>query len=235
MDLRALLWLLPISIAGAVLAWLSGWITLPREYDPFMPLHVADPPTFVTAFKLRRLRRNADYCSLSLETSQLDYLPVADMSREEGCVLLNAVRVAGSNLRFNSSFVASCPLAMAYAMFEYHALQPLAQQHFGKEVVGVTHFGSFVCRNIRGSTRRSEHATANALDFAALTLSDGRRITVKDDWAAEEDVKDRNAAFLRDLRDEACRFFRVVLSPDFDAAHHDHFHLGVGSGFGICR
>lgn len=235
MAARHLVWLILIVVLGAVLAWRLGWITLPREYDPFAPLYVADPPTFITGFKLRRLRRDAEYCSLSLETSQLDYLPVADMSREEGCVLLNAVRVARSNLRFNSSFVASCPLGVAYAMFEQHSLQPLAQRHFGQEVSGVTHLGSYVCRNVRGGTRRSEHATANALDLAALTLKDGRRIDIRRHWSKDKSSQAAEAAFLRDLRDGACRFFRVVLGPDYNAAHHDHFHLGVGSGFTICR
>ncbi|WP_298724957.1 extensin family protein [uncultured Ferrovibrio sp.] len=228
-------WLMPLAILGAVLAWRSGWIVLPREYDPFAPLHVADPRTIVTGFKLRRLRSDDGYCSLSLESSQLDYLPVADMSREEGCVLLNTVRVARSHLRFNASFVASCPLAVSYAMFEHHGLQPLARKHFGQEVDSVSHLGSYACRNVRGSARRSEHATANALDLAALTLRDGRRIDVRRHWQKDTKSEAAEAAFLRDLRNEACRFFRIVLGPDYNAAHHDHFHLGVGSGFTICR
>ena len=33
------------------------------------------------------------------------------------------------------------------------------------------------------------------------------------------------AAFLREVRDGACDLFATVLSPDYNAAHADHFHL----------
>jgi hypothetical protein len=39
---------------------------------------------------------------------------------------------------------------------------------------------------------------------------------------------------LRALRAGACRFFDVVLSPDFNEAHRDHFHFEMGR-FRACR
>lgn len=237
MHPRHLYWLLPLLlIAGLVLAWWLGLIALPREYDPLAPLDVYDEPTFVTGLKLARLRRNPAYCRAALESSPLDYLPVADMSRDSGCVLVDAVRIARSSVTFNSSFLASCPLAVAYAMFEHHSLQPLARRYFAQPATGVTHWGSYACRNIRGSERRSDHASAAALDLAAVSLADGRSIWIGRDWADKDAAEDdRNAAFLHALHDGACRFFNVVLGPDFDAAHRDHFHLGMGDGFGACR
>jgi len=78
--------------------------------------------------------------------------------------------------------------------------------------------------------RRSEHATANALDIAGFVLADGTRITLAQDW----DEGGARAAFLRDLRTGACRFFDVVLGPDFNEARRDHFHLDMGR-FRTCR
>ena len=42
------------------------------------------------------------------------------------------------------------------------------------------------------------------------------------------------AAFLRDVRDGACDWFDIVLGPDYNAAHADHFHFDRGGGR-ICR
>ena len=42
----------------------------------------------------------------------------------------------------------------------------------------------------------------------------------------------RRAASLEALA--ACRVFAAVLGPDYNAAHHDHFHLDRG-GWGTCR
>jgi hypothetical protein len=142
----------------------------------------------------------------------------------------NSVRVQGSDVRFNGPFLATCPLAAAYAMFEMHGLQPAAQAVFGQPVVRIDHFGSFACRNIARSNRRSQHASANALDLAGFHLQDGTRITVARDWQGEGD----KARFLRQVRDAACKAFNVTLGPEYNAAHHDHFHVDMG-GFGMCR
>ena len=117
-------------------------------------------------------------------------------------------------------------------MFERHGLQPAAREQFNQPVQTVWHYGTFSCRNIynREEDRRSDHATASALDLAALTLADGTRISVQDDWDGEGD----KAAFLRSLQNRACEYFGTVLGPDYNQAHADHFHLGL-RGFRICR
>lgn len=245
MRLRHLIWLLPLLlIAGLALAWQQDWLRLPRPFDPFAPLHLRDPPTFVTGLKLMRLTAQPAYCAAALASTQLDIEPVADRRSGEGCVLQDVMRIsaAGSEtgLRFNAPFLASCPLAVAWAMFERHALQPLTQQHFGQRATQLHHLGSYACRDVRGGQgiitgRRSEHARANAIDLAGVTLADGRRITLRENWQSRPRAQQTaEAAFLRELRDGACRFFRTVLGPDYNAAHADHLHLDMG-GFNICR
>jgi len=129
-------------------------------------------------------------------------------------------------VEFSDRFRATCFLAVSWAMFELHVLQPAARQHFGQEVMRVEHLGTYACRNLyhRDSGRRSEHATANAIDVASFVLADGTQITLQSDWNGEAS----KAAFLRALRDGACRFFDVVLSPDYNEAHRDHFHFDAG-------
>jgi len=99
-------------------------------------------------------------------------------------------------------------------------------------VVRIETFGTYACRNVNGAQagRLSEHASANAVDVAAFILGNGRRITVKGGWNGDA----REARFLRSVRAAACRTFSTVLSPDYNAAHEDHFHFDMGGG-GICR
>ena len=77
---------------------------------------------------------------------------------------------------------------------------------------------------------RSEHATANAVDISGFVLADGRRIVVDSGWNGTDDER----RFLRSVRAAACKRFRTVLSPDFNAAHQDHFHFDLGRG-PFCR
>jgi hypothetical protein len=119
---------------------------------------------------------------------------------------------------------------VAYALFERNGLQPSAQAVFGQPVTRIEHFGSFACRNIAGSTRRSQHASANAFDIAGFRLRDGRRITVARDWKGDDDA----ARFLRLVHDAACSSFNTTLGPQYNAAHHDHFHVDMGL-YRMCR
>jgi hypothetical protein len=81
-----------------------------------------------------------------------------------------------------------------------------------------------------GRQWRSQHATANAIDVAAFTLEDGRKISVRRNWHGNSP----ESRFLRSVHDGACRYFRVTLGPAYNAAHADHFHLDRGI-FWTCR
>ena len=111
-------------------------------------------------------------------------------------------------------------------------MQPAAVRHFGSPVNRLEHFGSYACRNVNGREggRRSQHATADALDVAGFVLSNGRRILVRTDWNGDA----QEVSFLREIHAGACRLFDTVLGPEYNAAHHDHLHLDRGS-FRICR
>jgi hypothetical protein len=129
-------------------------------------------------------------------------------------------------------FPLSCRTAVSLAFWEKHVLQPAAERHLGTSVKRLEHFGSYACRGIynREPARRSQHASADALDFAGVVLADGARITVSRDWTDSG----AEGAFLKELHAGACRYFDAVLGPEYNAAHHDHFHLDRGRSR-ICR
>lgn len=215
-----------LGLAALVLLVRQGLITVPDGLNPFVPLNVRDEPNWFTGYKLSRIERNAPECLAVLTGSPVEFTPVPNQMTGEGCGFANAVDVDRSSVAFNSRFPATCSLAVSWAMFELHVLQPAARQHLGQEIARVDHFGTYACRNLyhRDSGRRSEHATANAIDVAGFRLADGTQITVLADWNGAAP----KATFLRALRDGACRYFDVVLSPDYNEAHRDHFHFDMG-------
>jgi hypothetical protein len=224
--------LLVLLLVGA--AWLGvwrGWIPVPAQWNPWAPLDVSAAPNLLTRFKLMRLRDDPPLCDQALSRSGLRVTRQAD-SPGGDCPLSNTLRVQGGEVALSSSFLASCPLAVAFALFERHALQPASQAVYGQAVTRVDHLGSFACRNMynRENGARSQHASANALDIAGFRLADGRTISVLKDWPKDN----RDAQFLHQVRDGACDMFSVVLSPDYNAAHRNHFHLDVGPWW-VCR
>jgi hypothetical protein len=214
------------------LIW-GGMIAVPNHLNPFTPLHIADEVNWLTRMKLSRLEGSGPQCLAVLADSGISYRTVSDRQSNEGCGFSDAVEVDEARHGLSRSFTASCPLAVAWALFDSHVVGPAARRHLGRDVVRITHVGTYACRNInhRAAGRRSEHATANAIDIAGFVLADGQQVTVRRDWMGGDP---RHAAFLRDVRDGACAFFDVVLSPDYNEAHHDHFHFDMGA-YRACR
>lgn len=230
--MRSLKVLLPLLIIIALFV-LSAWRDwLPPAWNPWAPLDVRAEPNLLTRYKLSRLRDNPQLCDQVLSQSGLRVTRQQDSSPDVACPLSNTLRVQGGKVALSSSFLASCPLAVAFALFERHGLQPAAQAVYGQAVVRVDHLGSFACRNMYGREQgaRSQHASANALDIAGFRLADGRSISVLRDWPKQG----ADARFLRLAREGACDSFNVVLGPDYNAAHRNHFHLDVGPWW-ICR
>ncbi|WP_288442028.1 extensin family protein [uncultured Pseudomonas sp.] len=229
--MRVFMLLCSLLVLTAGLAWQLGW-RLPDTWNPWAPLDVRQPPNWLTHYKLSRLRGDPALCRQTLESSGLRYRAQADSPASANCPLENVWRIEQGQARLSSSFLASCPLAVAYALFERHGLQVVAQQVLGQPVVQVDHLGSFACRNIynRKQGRLSEHATANALDISGFRLQGGQRIVLAQDWQAGGQKGD----FLRRVHRAACDSFSTVLGPDYNAAHHNHFHLDMGR-WQVCR
>ena len=66
--------------------------------------------------------------------------------------------------------------------------------------------------------------------MASFRFADGRRATVAADFRSAGD----EGRFVQAARNGACQVFGTVLSPDYNAAHHDHLHL-ERSGYRLCR
>lgn len=233
---RIIKWLLFLAIgAGVVLT--RPWEYIPPEWHPLEPLAIEHPMTLVTKWKLGRIKNDPQQCLAVLEAAPegaIDYLALEDYTPVAGCPLTNVVRVSNTNVRFSSTFTITCPLAVAWVMFERQQLQPLAQQHLGSALVQVDHFGSFACRNIyhREGARRSQHATADAFDVAAFRFENGQQVSVLNHWADND--APAKSAFLKATHEAACGYFGTVLGPDYNQPHENHFHFDT-SGFGFCR
>ena len=237
-----------ISLALITIALLVGWRQLDRlvreqpELFPWTELSLKDPVGPFTGIKLAALTGDSDRCrqllrSAGLAESAFQQPPPADRN----CRVTDAVQVRPENRRSiaysPAGLITSCPVAAALALWERETVQPAAIRHFGARVVRIDHAGSFSCRRLYGRQegQYSEHATADAVDILGFRLADGRRISVLRDWRG----RPADAAFLRDVRDGACDLFSTVLSPDYNSAHADHFHLDQAergaSGWRLCR
>ena len=212
-----------LVLAGLALwAWARGH---PGDV-PWGPLDLAQPPGRFTPGKIAALRDRPGACAEKLEAAGVRFTELPARSGKQ-CGYSDGVRLTGEgslSLSFRPAGLGtSCPVAAGLAVWSWHGLQAAARRHLGSPVARIEHFGSYSCRRLYGRDEGpwSEHATANALDIAGFTLADGTRVRVAGDW----DGDGAKARFLHEARDAACDGFTTVLSPDYNAAHHDHLHL----------
>lgn len=167
--------------------------------------------------------------------AQFDALP--DQYIDQGCSTLGAVQMHAlqgddGQLGVTNLGPVTCPVSAAFAAWARFGVDRAARQIFGTPLASIQTMGSFSCRNVAGTSRRSGHATAAAIDVGGFVLADGRRISVQAGWNGSFEERE----FLRVVQRSACRRFKTVLGPDYNAAHRDHFHIeGVIEGDSYCR
>ena len=148
-----------------------------------------------------------------------------------------AYRYNGSN-DLRESLLGDCSLILALA-----ESAPVLRR---REVTTVVDIGVYNYRCIGGGTPPncpngiSQHAYAKAIDIAGYETSDGTSYVVNDDWiidgedestcgAATENTKD---TFLHETICEQKQrgIWNIVLTPNFNSAHRDHFHVDLTDG-----
>ncbi len=115
-----------------------------------------------------------------------------------------------------------------------------------RDVKLVTDYGVYNYRCIGGGAPPdcpngiSQHAYATAIDLAGFTTSDDTFYSVNDDWVIDPNAEETCAAptepgkdaFLHelicDLKDAAV--WNIVLTPNYNAAHRNHFHVDLTPG-----
>ncbi len=175
-------------------------------------------------------------CLASLGATRASFTPVPDRYFSAGCSTLGSVRLAGlrsdnGQLGVSNLGPVTCPLAESFAAWARYGADRAARQILGSELVRIETMGSYACRNVAGTERRSAHSTANAIDISAFVLADGRRIGVLGGWSSPSRSE---REFLRVVHASACKRFGTVLGPGYNPDHADHFHVEL-SGRGFCR
>lgn len=185
------------------------------------------PPPKAATSKSPEIRQ----CLANLRATGVRFTPLEDRSFGGGCSALGSVKLIDIGVPTTNLGAMTCPLAAKFSAWARYGVQPASRLFLGSELVKIETFGTYSCRPIAGSGRLSEHGRSNAVDVSAFVLADGRRISVTNGWRGDS----REQQFLRIIRTSACKRFNTVLSPDYNAAHHDHLHLDMGGKGGFCR
>lgn len=142
--------------------------------------------------------------------------------RIRGCGVADPVAVTSvAGVALSTPAKIDCGTAKALNSWVEKSVKP-AVGRLGGGVSKLTVAAHYACRtrNNRKGAKISEHGKGRAIDISALTLQNGKRITVLDGWG--RGVEGR---ILRKVHKGACGPFGTVLGPNSDKYHRDHFHF----------
>lgn len=162
-------------------------------------------------------------CRAELTKLGVSFEPREPESGENGCSMPYPLAVSsfGDKVVIEPPLVSNCAIARTAASFVQGPVQAAAQRHLGTDITGLSNGSGYVCRPRRGTQKISEHALGNAIDIMSFALPGERTVVV----GQTKDPKE--AAFVDDVRRQACGPFTTVLGPGSDADHADHLHFDL--------
>jgi hypothetical protein len=225
-----------IAALVALLLVVLGWFyasqdLFPPNSLPWKPVVLDAPPRWLAHWQLYRLKHDREQCRAALGmASRIAVTPLKDRRIDDRCGFENVMRADVTPIAFSPKVTATCSLTAALYWYQQQ-LAPIAQQQMHSSLVGIGQLGTFSCRNVNSEIdgNRSEHATANAIDIASFHFADGRTVSVLRDYGQSTPA----GHFLDAAHDKACSLFDVVLGPNYNRLHANHFHLDMGR-YGIC-
>lgn len=153
------------------------------------------------------------------------------------CTIDDPIRVAspinGIEYRYYSQDTSSTmPMACELAK----ALVKLGDILADYDIDTVLHIGTFNCRRIGGSNRLSQHGLAMAIDIWGFEDTDGANYVLEQHWEHNtSNPSSPKAQVIYEIgqRMHSEQVFNIVLTPNYNAAHDNHFHvdLTVGGNF----
>jgi hypothetical protein len=147
-------------------------------------------------------------------------------SKVKGCGVEDPVRVTSvAGVRLSQAATVDCSIAKSLNAW----VDEVAQPAFDGKLVELQIAAHYICRsrnNVKGA-KISEHGKGRAIDISAFVLSNGKVLTVAQNYNK----------LLRRIYKAGCGYFRTTLGPGSDGYHEDHFHFDTSarSGGAYCR
>jgi hypothetical protein len=205
---------------------------LPRHNDPATVLEACIPEGIEPAAPI-----DPTNCQDQLFELGVSFTPASNpMATPDGhpelvCDIQDPVMVTGVihgvNFRYSKTdaepkaMFASCPLALS--------LEKMAKLLSEKGVSDVIHWGTYNCRVISGTHKLSQHGLANAIDIRGLVTASGDYYEVLSDWEFADFPTTEAGSFLKWFAETLYIdwIFNIILTPNHNSAHADHFHLDL--------
>ncbi|MDF2692299.1 MAG: extensin-like protein [Labilithrix sp.] len=183
-------------------------------------------------------REDGEACRKELASAGFKFRASGDKAQPDksGCGIPHPVLVfrGPTGITYDPPITVDCSLARALGSVE-RIVQEEASTHLHSRIVRIGNLGGYACRprNFRKGASLSAHSFGSAVDVASFQPEKGMPAVIDRDYGEpkrpsppQEDRRRFLHAVFGRLRHEADLTYAV--GPDFNAIHHNHFHLDRG-------
>jgi hypothetical protein len=188
---------------------------------------VAEAPPLTRKEKRKKKREAASMAGAVCGVPAIKGEPLAPItSKVDACGVAEPVRLTSvSGVRLSQAATVDCSIAKSLNAW----VDEVAQPAFDGKLVELQIAAHYICRgrnNVKGA-KISEHGKGRAIDISAFLLTDGKVLTVKQNYNK----------LLRKIYKAGCGYFKTTLGPGSDGYHEDHFHFDASArkGGAYCR
>jgi hypothetical protein len=139
--------------------------------------------------------------------------------------------IHGITYRYSSPIGDANPIFAACALAL--AMEETAYLLSSQGVTDIIHLGVYNCRVVSGTDSLSQHGLATAIDIKSVVLATGEEYDILDDWetGAAFPVTDAGS-FLKWMAETMFELdiYNIILTPEYNAAHANHFHCDLTPG-----
>jgi hypothetical protein len=205
----------------------AGEAGLDLASAPAAEPEVAAAPPLTRKEKRKKAREAASMAGAVCGVPAIKGEPLAPItSKVDACGVAEPVRLTSvSGVRLSQAATVDCSIAKSLNAW----VDEVAQPAFDGKLVQLQIAAHYSCRgrnNVKGA-KVSEHGKGRAIDISAFVLSDGKVLTVKQNYNK----------LLRKIYKAGCGYFKTTLGPGSDGYHEDHFHFDTSArrGGAYCR
>lgn len=230
-----------LLFAGCLALSLSRAAPVDAKGDRFL----VEPPSVESTRAFQYAARGSEECLAELDARHVPYerveatkgvdTPIRLVGPLHGVTFTPSYRPPPDS-KIPYSTIADCRLALGI-----DDLASLLHEH---GVVAAEYLSMYRKRGLGFIPPGRRHPAGLAIDLATVTLEDATKYSVQFDFHGRPGAQtcgDRSASPTRDTpgarfwRSIACglaekQSFNLVLTPNYDSGHHDHFHLEVRTG-----
>ena len=166
--------------------------------------------------------------------------PQPPIETAQGCRIAAplAVRELSPEIFVDPEVMLTCPAAEAVTRWMQDVVVPAAQEYLESSPTGLVQASSVACTETEADPGSAAHVSGNAIDVTGFMFADRAVFSIQSPNEDKGVRAARERAFMRTIREGACRYFRNVVSPDGDDGHPGRLHLAEAlpeGETGACR